>query len=60
MEEDMYMVLNDNNTIMVSRMNLENTMIFVEGYFKKYYDEPRLTVTIERMPRYSGENEDGE
>lgn len=50
MGEDLYMVL-EGNTILASKMTLDTALIMVKGYFEHYYEEPRLTVTIERMPR---------
>lgn len=50
MGEDLYMVL-EGNTILASKMTLDTALIMVKGYFDHYYEEPRLTVTIERMPR---------
>lgn len=50
MGEDLYMVL-EGNTILASKMTLDTALIMVKGYFDHYYEEPRLTVTIERLPR---------
>ena len=50
MEEDLYIVL-DGNTILASKMTIENAMILVKGYFERYYEEPRLSLTIERMAK---------
>lgn len=50
MEEDLYIVL-DGNIILASKMTIENAMILVKGYFERYYEEPRLSLTIERMAK---------
>lgn len=50
MEEQLYTVL-EGNTILASNMTIDNAMILVKGYFDKYYLEPRMTLTIERVPR---------
>ena len=50
MGEDLFIVL-DGNTVLASNMTIDNAMILVKGYFERYYEERRLSLTIERMGR---------
>lgn len=50
MEEDLFIVL-DGKTVLASKMTIDNAMILAKGYFERYYLEPRLSLTIERMAK---------
>lgn len=56
MEEEMYEVY-DGQTLIGSKLNIENAMILIKGYFEKYYAEPGIALTVKKMPTCENEEE---
>lgn len=48
MSEELFEIL-DGNTVLASRVTMDIAMIIIKGYFEKYYEEKRLSLTITRM-----------